>query len=261
MTDLLAGRTAVVTGGSSGIGRGISKAMAEHGADVVIADLRSEPRGSGVPTHELIEAETDSRAGYVECDVTDLEDLKTAVDAAGEFGGIDTMVNNVGIFELEDPLDVSEDHFQRFVNINVKTAYFGTQIAATRMVENDVENGNVINLSSMEGIEGSSYFATYSTTKGAVRLLTYSFASRLGAKGIRVNAIHPGGVDTEAVREMGGDPDGMETFVENIPLGRIADPSDIGGAAVLLASDLANYVTGESLLVDGGFTNTITGRM
>jgi NAD(P)-dependent dehydrogenase (short-subunit alcohol dehydrogenase family) len=256
MEDLLAGKTAVVTGGASGNGRAISLAFAEESADVVVADLREEPREGGRPTHELVR-ETGSEATFVECDVTDLATLEAAVDAAEAFGGVDVMVNNAGIFRSETFLDVTPEGYQQLMDVNVRGVFFGTQYAARRMVE-DGREGSVINLSSVAGLYGSGGHVTYSTSKGAVRLLTYATAAELGPEGIRVNAIHPGVIETAMTTEdvpIVGSERG-EALRGRIPSGRFGGPEDVAGAALYLASDLAGYVNGESLVVDGGMVNT-----
>ncbi|WP_411962936.1 SDR family oxidoreductase [Haloferax sp. YSMS24] len=252
---LLEDHVAVVTGGSSGIGRGIALAFAEHGADVVVCDIREDPKEDGRPTHEKIEADTDSSATFVELDVTDVDAFETAMDAADEFGGVDIMVNNAGIWRPEEFLDVSEDDFQQMMDINLKGVYFGSQAAANRMVANG--GGSIINISSINGIYGNGGYPTYSASKGAVRTLSYSLAHGLGGQGIRVNAIHPGAINTkigpedaEATSE-----EQMEQLKAMIPLGRQGEPDDVAGVAVFLASDLGKYVTGESIVVDGGWTS------
>ncbi|MEF8842899.1 MAG: SDR family oxidoreductase [Haloarculaceae archaeon] len=256
MDDLLADRTAVVTGGASGNGRAISLAFAEEGANVVVADLREEPREGGTPTHELVR-ETGSEATFVECDVTDLDTLEAAVDAAEPFGGVDVMVNNAGIFRSETFLEVTPEEYRQLMDVNVRGVFFGTQYAARRMVEDD-RGGSVINLSSVAGLEGSAGYATYCTSKGAVRLLTYATAAELGPEGVRVNAIHPGVIETAMTTDdvpIVGTEAG-ESFLEQIPSRRFGVPADVADAALYLASDLADYVNGESLVVDGGMTNT-----
>lgn len=253
MSNLLIDRTAVVTGGASGLGRAICTEFARHGADVVVADLQEEPREDGTPTHELIESEFDSEARFVECDVTSVSDLEAAVDEADEFGGLDVMVNNAGIFRGEDFADVTEAQFQRLMDVNVKGVFFGAQAAAARMDE-----GSIINMSSVAGLAGGGDYVTYSTSKGAVRLLTYSLADRLGPE-IRVNAIHPGVIETAMTTEdvpIVGTELGKQ-FEEMIPRGRFGEPRDVAATAVYLASDLADYVTGESVVVDGGMTHTM----
>jgi len=257
---LLEDRVAVVTGASSGIGRGISLAFAEEGADVVVADVREEPKEGGTPTHEKIVEDTDAGATFVECDVTNVDDLEAAVEAADEFGGVSVMVNNAGIWHDEDFLETTEEDYQLMMDINLKGVFFGCQAAARRMVEDGA--GCIINTSSVDGLFGNGARPTYAASKAGVTLLTYSLAHRFGGEGIRVNAIHPGGVRTMIGSEfMDADADpeaaeaGAQAFLENVPLGRYAQPEDVAGAAVYLASDLASYVTGESLVVDGGWTS------
>ena len=258
MSDYLDDGTAVVTGGSSGIGRAISLAYAEAGADVVVADLQRESRDpeEDEPTADLVERETDRSATFVECDVSDPADTEAAVAAADDFGGVTVMVNNAGVFRGNDFLEVSEDDFQSLMDVNVKGTFFGAQAAAERMVAGD--GGAIVNLSSVAGLEGSAGFATYCASKGAVRLLTYSLAAELGPEGVRVNAIHPGLIDTamttDDVALIGTD--AGEQYLEDIPSGRYGDPGDIADAAVYLASAAGDYVNGESLTVDGGMTNT-----
>lgn len=256
MSDLLEGRTAVVTGGSSGNGRAICRTFAAEGADVVVADIQEDPREGGEPTHELVEAETDASATFVDCDVTSKDDLEAAVEAAEEFGGVDIMVNNAGIFHGEEFLDVDEAAFDRVMDINVKGVFFGSQVAAERMAENG--GGAIINLSSVAGLKGSADFITYSTSKGAVRLMTYSLAAKLGPEEIRVNAIHPGLIETKMTTEdvaiLGTEAE--DDFMQGIPLGRAGQPDDVADTALYLASDLSSYVNGESLVLDGGMTST-----
>jgi NAD(P)-dependent dehydrogenase (short-subunit alcohol dehydrogenase family) len=253
MPALLNGRTAVVTGASSGIGRAIALAYAENGADVVVADLRDSPREGGMPTHEKIVDETEASATFVECDVSDVASIAAAVDAADEFGGVDVMVNNAGIFRTENFLETSEETFDQLMDVNVKGVYFGSQAAAKKMVENG--GGSIINMSSMNGMRGNGGYPTYSATKGAVRLLTYSLAHGLGPEGIRVNAIHPGSIETMIAADEEMDEDAAAQFTEMIPQRRTGQPTDVAGVAVFLASDLASYVNGESVLVDGGYAS------
>ncbi|MBB6646574.1 SDR family oxidoreductase [Halobellus ruber] len=256
MADLLSGDTAVVTGASSGNGRAIARTFADNGADVVVADIREEPRLGGTPTHELIVEETASQAAYVECDVRSNDDLRAAVDQADEFGGIDVMVNNAGIFaHNEDLFGVDEDEYRTMMDVNAKGPYFGSQYAAERMQESG--GGNIINLSSINGDVGTRSNVVYCASKGAVRVMTYALADALGPD-IRVNAIHPGMIETAQIVE---DYDHLEEEkrqerLETIPLGRQGRPEEIAKAALFLASDLASYVNAASLVVDGGVVNT-----
>ncbi|MFB6202029.1 MAG: SDR family oxidoreductase [Halorhabdus sp.] len=253
---LLENTVAVVTGGSSGIGRNICETFASEGAAVVNADIREEPREGGTPTHELVAEEYGVDATFVECDVTAKADLQAAAEAAQDLGGLDVWVNNAGIFRGEEFTEVTEDEFDQLMDINVKGTFFGAQVAIERMVESG--GGSLINLSSVAGLEGSGDFVSYCSSKGAVRLMTYSLADKYGPEGVRVNAIHPGVIETEMVTDdvpiIGGESE--DAFRQQVPLRRFGQPEDIGNAALYLASDLSAYVNGESLVVDGGMTNT-----
>ncbi|MFC6837881.1 SDR family oxidoreductase [Halomarina ordinaria] len=256
MDQLLGDRTAVVTGATSGIGRAIARRFAAHGADVVVADLREQPREGGAPTHERIADETDRRARFVECDVRDPTALEQAVAAADGFGGVDVMVNNAGVFRAESFLTADEAEFDRVFETNVKGTYFGSQAAARRMVNRG--GGSIVNLSSTAGLYGVGDYVAYSASKGAVRLMTYALADALGSDGVRANVVHPGVVETAMTREDSRvvGTDAGEAFRDRIPLGAFGRPEDVADAALYLASDLARYVTGESLVVDGGIHST-----
>jgi NAD(P)-dependent dehydrogenase (short-subunit alcohol dehydrogenase family) len=251
MSDLLEGQVALVTGASSGIGRGIALRFAEEGAAlVVVADLTQDSRENAGPAVEAIRA-ADSSAEFIACDVTRPDDLQAAVQRAVEAGGrLDVMVNNAGIIGPTDFLNATEADFDRLMAVNVKGVYFGCQAAARAMVPQG--SGSIINISSIGGIHGGPKFVAYSSSKGAVRLMTYSLGQLLGPRGIRVNAIHPGVIDTQMNRidTQSLTPDGMLTGP--VPLGRPGVPAEIGSAAVFLASRLASYVNGTSLVVDGG---------
>lgn len=253
MSGLLAGRVAVVTGAASGNGRAIALAFAKEGASVVIADIRQDPREGGIPTHQLIEQEASGQARFIQCDVTKVADLEAAIAAADSLGGVDVLVNNAGILTKQSVLEASEAEFERMMSVNVKSVYFGTQAAAKRMKAKG--KGSIINLSSIAGLRGTGGYALYCTTKGAVRLMTYALADELGPLGIRVNALHPGIIETQM--NIADDPlIGTQTgdfYMNLIPLRRWGQPTDVADAAVFLASDQSGYVSGASLVVDGGY--------
>ncbi|CAN5681179.1 SDR family oxidoreductase [soil metagenome] len=251
----LEGKVVVVTGGASGNGRAIALACAEEGAHVVIADLRESPREGGVPT-ALLAREQGVRSCFVPCDVTRLDDLDDAMEAADTFGGIDVMVNNAGILLKGSILDATEEAYDRLMGINVKGVYFGSQAAARRMVPRG--GGVIVNLSSIAGMRGTAGYGLYNASKGAVRLLSMGLADELGPSGVRVNALHPGIIDTQM--NVADDPvigtTAGERYLDLIPLRRWGRPSDVAQAVVFLASDRSAYITGASLVVDGGYLRT-----
>jgi NAD(P)-dependent dehydrogenase (short-subunit alcohol dehydrogenase family) len=244
---LLAGRVAVITGGASGIGRATAQAFAAHGAAaVVIADRRPDPREGGRPIVDLVR-NAGAAAEFVATDVTRVGDLQRAVEVAERLGGLTTMVNCAGIFRREDFFEVTEDSFDQLLSVNLRGTFFGCQVAAAAMRE---RGGVIVNLASVASYRGSVGHSTYHASKGAVQSLTYALARDLAPYRIRVNAVHPGAVDTSMMRV--DDPvlptlDAAVAF----PLGRPALPADIANSIVYLASDLASYVSGASITVDG----------
>jgi NAD(P)-dependent dehydrogenase (short-subunit alcohol dehydrogenase family) len=251
MGTLLDGRVAVVTGGASGIGRGVALRFAQEGAVILVLDLHREPREGGQPTDSLI-ASTGGRASFVECDVTKLAQVNMAFEAADEVGGVDILFNGAGIVVPREFLDVTEEDFDRLMGVNLKAVFFVAQCAARRMVQK--RTGSIINVSSIYGLQGTAPASLYCTSKGGVRLLSHALAAELGPKGIRVNTIHPGIVKSAMTtidsRVIGSDREAAR--VSMIPLGRYGTPEEIADAAVFLASDLSRFINGTSLVVDGG---------
>ena len=250
---MLKDRIAIVTGGASGNGRAIARRFAEEGARVIVADLGETPREGGTPTVEMINTDYPGRSKFVRCDVSSIADLESVVAAAEDWGGLDIMVNNAGILKKQPILEATEDVFQQMIDVNVKSVYFGSQMAARAMAKRG--SGVIVNMCSIAGMRGTGGFTHYNMTKGAVRLLTYALADELGPHGIRVNNVNPGIMRTQMNVE--DDPViGTETgegYLDMIPARRWGEPDEVADACVYLASDLAKYVMGTSLIVDGGY--------
>ncbi|SDN09732.1 NAD(P)-dependent dehydrogenase, short-chain alcohol dehydrogenase family [Halogranum gelatinilyticum] len=255
--SLLEGKTAVVTGAASGNGRAIAELFAEHGAAVVVADVRDDPREGGEPTHELVE----SRGGdavFVECDVTNYDDCVDAVEAADPFGGVDIMVNNAGIVGPQVPLvELDMDDYRTLMAVNLDGVFHGSKAAALAMVEHG-NGGSIVNMSSVAGMVGYGGITPYSAAKGGVRLFSYALANELGPDGVRVNVVHPGVIETAMTTDdspIVGTEAG-EQLKAVLPLRRFGTPEDVAGVCLFLASDLSSYVTAESIVVDGGNLNS-----
>lgn len=249
---LLHGSVAVVTGGASGIGRAIGERLAAAGARaVVVADRRTEPREGGRPTVDLVRA-AGAEAVFIETDVTDPSQADAAVAAADAYGGVDVLVTAAGVARRGPALEVTAADYDAVMDVNAKGTFFTAQAAGRRMVERG--GGSIVLVSSTGGIKGGSDIAVYSMSKGAVRLLAYALAAELGPAGVRVNALHPGLTETEMTRTDLARIDTGSVSQSRIPLGRAAQPGDIADAAVYLASPMASFVHGSSLVVDGGST-------
>lgn len=250
VAGLAVGKVVVVTGAASGLGRAICLRFAEEGAAaIIVADVLEAPREGGAPTTVLVE-KLGTRSVFVRTDVSSEAQMASAIAAAEPFGGVDVMVNNAGVVFRKSFVDITEADYERLMAINVKGTFFGAQSAARAMLASG-KPGSIINISSVAGIRGSSMLSAYCASKGAVRLLTYALAAELGPKGIRVNAIHPGIHATEMViKDLGGG-SGQPS-----PLRRMGTAGDVAENAVYLASSLASYVNGASIVVDGGLSST-----
>ncbi|CCM78232.1 glucose 1-dehydrogenase [Rhizobium mesoamericanum] len=244
----LAGKVAVVTGGSKGIGAAIAKALAAEGAKVVV-NYASSKAGADAVVETITAA--GGKAIAVQGDVSKAEQAQGLVKAAvEEFGKLDVLVNNSGVYEFAPIEEVTEEQYRRMFDVNVLGVLLSTQAALKHLGE----GGSVINISSAATSLAPPASSVYTGTKGALDSITSVLANELGPRKIRVNAILPGIVETEGTHTAGFIGSDFErSAVTQTPLGRIGQPDDIAGVAVFLASDDARWLTGERLVASGGF--------
>ncbi|AOI70141.1 glucose 1-dehydrogenase [Burkholderia multivorans] len=243
----LAGKVAIVTGGSKGIGAGIAKALAAEGASVVV-NYASSKAGADAVVSAITAA--DGRAVAVGGDVSKAADVQRIVDTAIDtYGRLDILVNNSGVYEFATIEEITEDHYRRQFDTNVLGVLLTTQAAVKHLGE----GASIINISSVVTSITPPATAVYSGTKGAVDAITGVLARELGPRKIRVNAINPGVVVTEGTHSAGVIGSDFETgALSQTPLGRLGQPDDIAAIAVFLASDDARWMTGERIVASGG---------
>lgn len=252
----LSEKSAIVTGGASGIGYAICYRLAEAGARVFIADTSIE---EGQQTCRELKG-YGYRVDFVRCDISKEEDVREMVEGvASSAGGIDILVNNAGIFPRRPLSEVTCEDFERVMSINLKGTFLCSREVSSRMIERD-RGGCIINMASVDAVRPSSSGLTaYDASKGGVLMLTRSMALELGQHDIRVNAIAPGGILTAGVvssLKKSSAPQGkaeLKAFLARMPLGRMGAADDVARVALFLASDLASYITGSMVVVDGGF--------
>jgi 3-oxoacyl-[acyl-carrier protein] reductase len=248
-TKKLDGKVAVVTGASKGIGAGIAKHLAAEGAAVVV-NYSSSKSGADKVVDEI--TKRGGKAIAVQADVAKKKDIdRLFAETKKTFGRLDILVNNAGVFEFLPLEQVTEEHFHRHFDINVLGLLLAIQEATNYF---GPEGGSVINISSSASVSAPAVASVYSATKAAVDTITKSLAKELGSRKIRVNAINPGMVETEGVREGGFlGSDFQKMFEAQSALGRIGQPGDIAPAVVFLASADAGWITGETLIISGGY--------
>lgn len=246
----LHGKAAIVTGGAMGIGAAIAERLAEAGAAVLIADVNEEEARR---TAARI-GETGSQVVAFRANMSQVGDIRAMVAATVErFGRLDVLVNNAGIFPFTPALEMTEEQWDRVLDVNLKGAFFAAQAAARAMVA----GGRIVNIASIDGLHPTGYLAHYDASKGGLVMLTRSLALELGPRGIAVNAIAPGSINTPGAATTaalsGNSAIAMEGFLKRIPLGRVGEPDEIAKVALFLASGAADYITGELIVVDGGY--------
>lgn len=243
---MLKGKTAVITGGIRGIGRGIAEMFCRNGADVLLV-YRSSDDTAAQAAKEL--AEFGTRVELIKGDVADPEFARTACEKAKElFGRVDILVNNAGMTRDKLLLRMSPDDFARVVNVNLNGSFNFMKYAGAIMMKQ--RSGCIINMSSISGIEGNPAQINYSASKAGIIGMTKSAAKELGRRGIRVNALAPGFIETDMTAVLTDEQ--KKEAAKNISLGRTGKPEDVAGAALFLASDLGSYITGQIIGVDGG---------
>jgi 3-oxoacyl-[acyl-carrier protein] reductase len=247
MSQILAGKTAVVTGSTRGIGRAIALRFAREGANVVVNGV-SQERGEAVLAELAAEG---AQAQFCPGDVSSPEFAKEMADfAMWKFGALDIFVSNAGHVAFEPFLSMSSGTWRRFLDVHVSGAFFCGQAAANKMVEGG-RGGRIVNMASVAGQFGLYGFAAYSTVKGALMALTRVQAVELARHGITANAIAPGPVWNETMEGLWGK-ERLEERCKTIPLGRLAQAGEVASLALFLASDEASYVNGQTYIVDGG---------
>jgi NAD(P)-dependent dehydrogenase (short-subunit alcohol dehydrogenase family) len=241
-TKELAGKKALVTGATSGIGRSIAVKLAEAGATVYVSGRRAE---LGKETVELIE-QAGGTGHYVVADVANIDDIRKLAEEVGE---VDVLVNNAGIFPFSPTPEQSLDGYQQVFDVNVRGTYFLTAALVPAMVAKG--RGSIVNVSSIAAVIGTPVGSVYNASKAAMDALTRSWATEFGAAGIRVNSVAPGPIATDAAVQGAGEL--FETITDLTALKRVGAPEEIAEAVVFLASDRASYITGAVLTADGGY--------
>ncbi|CAN5261537.1 2-dehydro-3-deoxy-D-gluconate 5-dehydrogenase KduD [soil metagenome] len=243
----LAGRIAIVTGANTGLGQAIAVALAQAGADICAV-------GRSTPTEtQAAVSQTGARFAFVEADLTTSEGVGEIIaDCKAALGSPDILVNNAGTIRRADAVDFTEQDWDDVMGVNLKTAFFLCQAFARQLIA-EGRPGKIINIASMLSFQGGIRVASYTASKSGIAGLTKLLANEWAAKGINVNAIAPGYFATNNTQALRADEGRSRDILARIPAGRWGDPSDLGGAAVFLASRAADYVHGAVIPVDGGW--------
>ena len=246
MSLTLEGKTALVTGGSRGIGRSIALTLAEYGADVAITFASSVDAANEVK--EEIESKG-SRAKAIQADAVSFDKAEQVIEEiTGDWEKIDILVNNAGITRDNLILRMSEEQWDQVIDTNLKSIFNYSKAVAKPMIRN--RGGSIINISSVVGISGNAGQSNYAASKAGIVGFTKSYAKELASRNIRANVVAPGYITTEMTDEL--DEKVLESIREETPLSRAGDAEEVADTVLFLASDLSSYITGETIRVDGG---------
>jgi len=241
-------KVAIVTGAAQGIGLACATRFIREGAKVVIADVNVE---KGEAAAALL-TEAGGDAMFIACDVGDKARVDAMVEATvARYAGLDIMISNAAILHTADIIELEEADFDRVVRINLKGFFLTGQAAARQMVKQG-RGGAIINMSSIQAVVTNPNLLSYAVCKGGVKQLTVSMALALADKNIRVNAIGPGSISTDMVKQLMVDDAVKKTILSRTPMGRLGAPEEIAAIALFLASDESSYITGETINADGG---------
>jgi glucose 1-dehydrogenase len=252
----LKGKVAIVTGGNSGIGKAIALGLAKAGANIVI-DYIANPQAADAVEQQIVAL--GEKAIGVNADVSKVEELQTLVDATVKaFGRVDVMVNNAGVETRTSVLDTTEAQYDRVLSINLKSAFFGTQIAAKQMIKQG-GGGRIINITSVHEDWPMPGNTAYCLAKGGMRMLTRTAGVELAPHGVLVVGVGPGAVATPINLATMKDPSLLKKLDAAIPLGRMAQPEEIANVVVFLAGEGASYLTATTIFADGGIMQSSVG--
>ena len=255
----LKNKVAIVTGGAMGIGKGIAMRLSEAGASILIAD-NFPAKEAEASINEI--RNKGGKAEYLEIDLSITKNLKIVLSEALKlFGNVHFLINNAGIFNYMPITNLNEDLWDKTINLNLKSVAFLSKLVIEHLI-NTKQKGKIINISSIDSLKPTGNLSHYDASKGGVRMLTRAFAKEAGNHGITVNDIAPGGINTPGIQKMMGTKPTAEqievmkkqsdVFVQMLPLQRMGEPDDIGKVALFLCSSAADYITGSTIVVDGG---------